>query len=240
MPIPDKREYYSRSEVAESYYHFSFGGRSGQWVEEREADLLLALIGPAKSVLDLGCGEGRLLRRLSGRGRVVGGDVSLAMLKIAQRQGTPAVVGTDAFRLAFADKSFDCVVCSRLFLHYANPENILREISRVLSDDGWVVFDTFRWSPRTWLPALSASYDGPLFMNPPDRFQHQLAREGWVVLARKGCFLLPPLICRYLPFGLVKILAALETICPDHVFIKDYWKAGKQSWAGEAKSIALP
>ena len=232
MPIPDKREYYSRSEVAGNYYDFSFGGRSGQWIEQREAELLLTLIGSANSVLDLGCGEGRLIRRLSGRRRVVGGDVSLAMLRAAQRQQASVVVGTDAFHLPFADKSFECVVCSRLFLHYPDPEAILSETHRVLADDGWVVFDTFRWSPRTWLPILSASYDGPLFMNPPDRFQHQLAREGWVVLARKGCFLLPPLICRHLPFGLVKILATLETICPDRVFVKDYWKAGKQSRAG--------
>ncbi len=58
MSIPDKREYYSRSEVAEGYYHFSFGGRSGEWVEEREAVTVRHVL----------THEGAEQRRLSGPG----------------------------------------------------------------------------------------------------------------------------------------------------------------------------
>jgi SAM-dependent methyltransferase len=100
------------------------------------------------AALDFGCGVGRLTQALAPHfDRVVGVDVSPAMLELAERlnqvPGKASYVCNTASNLhAFEDGAFDLVVTS-IVLQHVEPEIVLvylHEFFRVLSPAGIVVF----------------------------------------------------------------------------------------------------
>lgn len=93
----------------------------------------------ARRVLDLGCGAGTLLPRLSEaspEAMVVGLDRTEAMVALGPRQ-FPLLVG-DAVHLPFADGSFDAVVMAFMLFHLPQPSAALAEARRVLRPGGWI------------------------------------------------------------------------------------------------------
>ena len=94
-----------------------------------------------RSVLDLGCGTGEMLRLLSERDETVklsGIDLSENMLKVADEKlhGRVELVLGDSEHLPFPDGSFDVVYCNDSFHHYPAPEHVLAEVRRVLRENG--------------------------------------------------------------------------------------------------------
>lgn len=123
--------------------------------EESVATMLEQLggeIAPADTILDLGCGLGRLTRALARRapeGRVVAVDASQEMLARA-RELNPQLAGRvdwvhgDGSTLAsVADASVDVVFSLVVFQHIPDPAITLgyvAEIGRVLRPGGWGAF----------------------------------------------------------------------------------------------------
>lgn len=96
--------------------------RIEQWVE------------PDARVLDLGCGDGRLLERLwtTKQTRGVGIEVDEAEVLACADRGIPVIHGDLETELAkFPDGAFDVVVCSQTLQALANPDVVLREMLRV-------------------------------------------------------------------------------------------------------------
>jgi ubiquinone/menaquinone biosynthesis C-methylase UbiE len=94
-------------------------------------------------VLDLGCGTGRLLNRLAKQFPNLQGtglDLSKQMLRQARESNHyhPRLIFIqgNAESLPFADNQFDAVFNTISFLHYANPERVFAEVSRVLQWQG--------------------------------------------------------------------------------------------------------
>ncbi len=94
-------------------------------------------------VLDLGCGTGRLLNRLAENFpdlQAIGVDLSPQMLKEAREtnQHHPRLIYTqgNAECLPFADNQFDAVFNTISFLHYPNPQQVFREVYRILKPEG--------------------------------------------------------------------------------------------------------
>ena len=91
-------------------------------------------------VLDIGCGNGALLRQLSPRiGGGIGVDVSKSLLELAETTNSShqnlnfkLIEGPD---LPFKDNQFD-VVISMLSFRYLDWDPIMSEISRVLKEEG--------------------------------------------------------------------------------------------------------
>jgi SAM-dependent methyltransferase len=96
----------------------------------------LAGVGPGQTVLDVACGTGIVARtaadRLAGAGRVVGVDLSEAMLTVARRV-RPDVEWRhgDAGALPFPDASFDRVLCQMALMFFPDRAGALREMRRV-------------------------------------------------------------------------------------------------------------
>ena len=82
---------------------------------EAEIDFVLERIGPDDRVLELGCGYGRVLERLTAASRnVFGIDTSLSSLQHARRMdiaGTFALASMNAVQTAFRASCFDLTVC---------------------------------------------------------------------------------------------------------------------------------
>lgn len=102
------------------------------------------------AILDLGCGPGYLLERLKEYGaQLSGADISPAMIESARRRLGDAtdLRVADSENLPWPDDYFDVIVCTVSFHHYSHPEKSVREIKRVLKNNGHLVIG------EGWLPA---------------------------------------------------------------------------------------
>jgi SAM-dependent methyltransferase len=103
---------------------------------------------PGQLVLDAGCGEGRHCFGMLGRGaRVVGLDLDFPSMRDASKRlrkeaGAADSLGEmiqgDAFRLPYADATFDRVICSEVMEHVHDYVAAARELCRVTKPGGKV------------------------------------------------------------------------------------------------------
>lgn len=91
------------------------------------------------TVLDVACGNGRLLRMLSKRANVhaFGVDVSEEMVAAAVALTPEAVISVaPADKLSFPDNTFDVITVCCAFHHFSKPDVFMKEAHRVLKPDG--------------------------------------------------------------------------------------------------------
>lgn len=102
-------------------------------------------------ILDVGCGAGFLCNELAQKGfHVKGLDISRESLEIAKKYDVTGKVDYlegDAYHLPFNDQSIDVITCLDFLEHVENPENIVKEASRVLKPNGLFFFHTFNRNP---------------------------------------------------------------------------------------------
>ncbi len=218
------RLFYSRPEIANGYDKQRFGGASGEWVNGREIENVLALIPTFNRALDLGCGTGRLTRMLAGRGPTVGADASFAMLQQAAKTSDASLAQADAFALPFAASSFDAIVALRVVFHFAQVEALLCEMGRLLQPGGSAVFDTYQWSPRALLPLDAARWGGGVYIHPPGQIERAALAAGLQVTARVTCFLFSPYVYRRLPLPVVRMLGRIEPGFPERLRARVFWR----------------
>jgi ubiquinone/menaquinone biosynthesis C-methylase UbiE len=125
-------------------------------------------------VLDLGCGTGRLLTRLAKQFpnlQGVGVDLSQEMLRQASKQNFDQTrlryVYGNAESLPCEEAQFDAVFNTISFLHYPNPEQVFREVSRVLKPQG--KFYLADYSSLLTLSSFPFSPGGLRFYSPQKR-----------------------------------------------------------------------
>jgi ubiquinone/menaquinone biosynthesis C-methylase UbiE len=107
-----------------------------------------------KTVLDIGCGNGALLRELSPRIKAgIGIDASASLVQLAAKRGSPAnnisyhVI--DGPQIPLDDKSVD-VVISMLSFRYLDWDPIMQEIERVLKTNGKLIVVDMVTAPVKW------------------------------------------------------------------------------------------
>ncbi len=86
-------------------------------------------------ILDVGCGGGGLLDRLSNYGKAVGVDVNRGVVNFNKKKGRNVFWG-DANKLEFNSGSFDLVTLLEVLEHLDNDLCALQEASRVLKKRG--------------------------------------------------------------------------------------------------------
>jgi SAM-dependent methyltransferase len=106
---------------------------------------IIERLGPGR-MLDVGCGQGfESVGFVGGDRTVVGVDYSDEATGTAQERFGPAglrVGRMDALALGLGGGSFDWVCSSHLIEHFEQPEAHVREIARVLANDGAAFFLT--------------------------------------------------------------------------------------------------
>lgn len=103
-----------------------------------------ALLPPTDRVLDVGCGDGSVMRLLKGKARlVVGLDGSLDNCLESHAKGLqPVRADLDSPHLPYGDDVFDGVTCLDVIEHVLDPRHLLRELARVLRPRGTLVLTT--------------------------------------------------------------------------------------------------
>jgi ubiquinone/menaquinone biosynthesis C-methylase UbiE len=103
-------------------------------------------IEPGYYVLDIGSGTGVLLpfliAELGDEGKVVALDFSAEMLGQAQAKNFQPIVGfaqADVLAIPLADNSVDLAICNSAFPHFDDKGKALKEIARVLRNNGRLV-----------------------------------------------------------------------------------------------------
>jgi ubiquinone/menaquinone biosynthesis C-methylase UbiE len=103
-------------------------------------------IKPGYYVLDIGSGTGVLLpfliAELGDEGKIVALDFSAEMLGQAQAKNFPPIVSfaqADVLAIPLADNSVDLAICNSVFPHFNDKVKALKEIARVLRNNGRLV-----------------------------------------------------------------------------------------------------
>jgi ubiquinone/menaquinone biosynthesis C-methylase UbiE len=103
-------------------------------------------IKPGYHVLDIGSGTGVLLpfliAELGDEGKIVAMDFAAEMLVQAQAKNFPPIVGlaqADVIAIPLADSSVNLAICNSAFPHFGDKVKVLKEITRVLKNNGRLV-----------------------------------------------------------------------------------------------------
>jgi len=111
---------------------------------------VLSKIHPGDIVLELGCGYGRVFGPLAAEaGWLIGVDTAKSSLNLGRAllRDMPncILVGSDAAQLAFADRSFDMVVCIQngISAFHVDRRVLIRESLRVLRPAGLALFSSY-------------------------------------------------------------------------------------------------
>jgi SAM-dependent methyltransferase len=106
-------------------------------------DRLAAVIPAPRTFLDVGCATGRLLQWLAADGWDARGvDVCRESAEYGRRERGVDIHAGTLEEARFADGRFAVVHCSHLIEHLDDPRAFLREVRRVLCDDGRAVITT--------------------------------------------------------------------------------------------------
>jgi len=189
------------------------GAEGEQWVAQAdryeatgtrygEALLRAAAVGPADTILDVGCGTGRStleLARLAPSGSVLGVDLSAKMLErartVAQREGLTNVAfeQADAQVHSFPEATFDVAVSEFGAMFFADPVAAFANIRRSLRPGGrlavlaWCEFADNEWitalrdalAVGRGLPTPAAGAPGPFGLADRDNTEGILAAAGF-------------------------------------------------------------
>ena len=92
-----------------------------------------------KKVLDIGCGSGRITRKLLDKGAdLVAADISEEMLKrLKKKFRNLTTIKADIEDLPFEDNSFDVVVATFVIVHLKDLQKAFDEVYRVLKPGGF-------------------------------------------------------------------------------------------------------
>jgi SAM-dependent methyltransferase len=100
-------------------------------------ELIASLTSPARVVLDIGCGNGSILRDLKRRGyrHLHGMEISQYAVQRLRREGIEMHAGF-APSIPLPDGTFDTVIASQVLEHVIRRRKFLKEIRRVLKPAG--------------------------------------------------------------------------------------------------------
>jgi ubiquinone/menaquinone biosynthesis C-methylase UbiE len=194
--MPEHQHWQLAGSAPELYERYLVPAITSKWA----ADLVeRANPMPGQAVLDVACGTGivaRLTAERMLRGRVVGLDLNPGMLAVARsapQSGAPIEwIEGSVLELPFDNGSFELVLCQLGLQFFPDKPLALREMRRVLEENGRIALSVFSAIERTpaayaFVQALddqlgagaSATKRAEHMFHDPDDVGNLLAKEGF-------------------------------------------------------------
>ena len=135
--------------------------RKDKAVYEKMYELICSVV-KDKTVLELATGTGLIAKHIvNAAAHIEATDASAEMIAEAKRDNQSAKLHfsvQDMFSLPYASKSFDVVIVSNALHIVPQPEKSLREIKRVLKDDGVLIAPTFTHAENSFSGKVRAFF----------------------------------------------------------------------------------
>ena len=149
MEKKDNRSYYNAfSETYENRRHSGYHAL----LDEVEAGIAQEYT-VDKSVLEVGCGTGLIMKRLQSKVSSIHGiDISEGMLSLAKAKGLKVGL-CSVTSLPYKDNSFDVVYSYKVLAHIKDIKTAMKEIARVTKPGGIVItefYNTFSFRGFRW------------------------------------------------------------------------------------------
>ena len=108
---------------------------------------LADLIGSCEKarVLDIGCGDGKLIRKLASKikfGEIYGIEISPKYAEEARKNNVNIIIGDIDVGLPLKDASFDILISNQVIEHVNSTDNFVKECYRVLKNGGTCIAST--------------------------------------------------------------------------------------------------
>jgi len=145
------RELWNQKAAFWDELHGDYGNKFHRWLVEPSALQLLELA-PGEAVLDAGCGNGALARRLADLGaRVTAFDFSDELIRLAEGRNPTGDAGVQYLVMDATDENallqlgagrFDAITCTMTLMDLPTVAPLFRAAARLLRDGGRFVFAT--------------------------------------------------------------------------------------------------
>ncbi|PKN90416.1 MAG: hypothetical protein CVU45_02690 [Chloroflexi bacterium HGW-Chloroflexi-7] len=138
MPVNEKQ---TQGEILYQRQIYEKGGLSRFYWDYKDGIILRNITPFDKFIVDIGCGEGILLEKISKlapQSKVTGIDFMSENISICNKRNLPAEQG-DLYNLNLPSGSVDMVFLIEVIEHLIDPEKALNEIIRVLKPGGKLV-----------------------------------------------------------------------------------------------------
>lgn len=192
-------------------------------------------------ILDVGCGRGRMLDEFRKRGwETFGTEFSEQAAGAAREEFGLNVRAIALKNWGFEDKFFDAITLWHVLEHLPDPHGTLREVNRILKDDGLIVvstpnFDSFQ---------AKVSKEKWFHLDVPRHYYHFSTRTLTQMLESVGfkVWRQHPFSLEYDPFGLMQSL--LNMLGGEPNFLYDLLKSDsgrilKLDWAHLLGNLAI-
>ena len=199
-PLANRDYYDAFSKRYEEHRGDQDPGGYHELLDELEADFV-ERFGANRDVLEVGCGTGLVLQRLTRFARTACGlDLSPGMLEKARARGLHVVEGS-ATALPFEAESFDVTCSFKVLAHIPEVALALREMARVTRPGGVVIAEFYnprsirgllkRWGPAGVVAPQTSERDVYVRFDSPAAAR-RLVPEGCQVVATRGIRIVVP------------------------------------------------
>lgn len=140
-------------------------------------------------ILDVGCGSGRFLKNMQKRGwEVYGVDTSREACKLANEELKQNIFNRELEECPFPDAYFDVITLWHVLEHVLNPNQVLREINKILKGNGILIIEV----PSIKNPVFELTKENYFALDTPRHLYHytpktlelMLNKNDFVILNR--------------------------------------------------------
>lgn len=189
-PLPKSIEvydksYFSGADKGFGYVDYDVDKEPMVSTFEKYLDIVSSLGVNKGKLLDIGAATGFFMNLAKGRGfDVTGVELSDFAAEIGRKKGLNLITG-DLLVQSFPEKHFDVITMFDVLEHVPKPKELIKEVSRILKDEGLVVINTPD-AESLWAKALGPRWQ--LIMPPehinyfsPKNLGNYLSKNGFTV-----------------------------------------------------------